>query len=106
MIATATPELQLESRKLWKECQELVFIFSAIISDSMKGLPGPYIHKQFSSGPKEKTGWTVKYIITSVKKIKICKTVQAPILLPPEINLHIFTNGAEIKIAQNGIRKR
>lgn len=32
MIATASSELQPESRKLWKECQELTLIFQKIIS--------------------------------------------------------------------------
>jgi four helix bundle protein len=32
MIATAAPELQPESRRLWKECQELTLIFQKIIT--------------------------------------------------------------------------
>jgi len=32
MIATASPELRTESRKLWKECQELTLIFQKIVS--------------------------------------------------------------------------
>ena len=34
MIAKACPENQSDCRNLWKECQELVFIFSAIINKS------------------------------------------------------------------------
>jgi four helix bundle protein len=34
MIARVNPDEQQSCRKLWKECQELVFIFSSIINKS------------------------------------------------------------------------
>jgi len=36
MVATAVPELKEESRKLWKEAQELTLIFSSSINTSKK----------------------------------------------------------------------
>lgn len=36
MVATAVPELKEESRKLWKEAQELTLIFSSSINSSKK----------------------------------------------------------------------
>ncbi len=36
MVATAVPELKEESRKLWKETQELTLIFSSSIDTSKK----------------------------------------------------------------------
>lgn len=36
MVATAIPELKEESRKLWKEAQELTLIFSSSINSSKK----------------------------------------------------------------------
>ena len=36
MVATAVPELKDESRKLWKEAQELTLIFSSSINSSKK----------------------------------------------------------------------
>ncbi len=36
MLARANPEKKDEIRKLWKEAQELVFIFSAILNSSRK----------------------------------------------------------------------
>lgn len=36
MVATAVPELKEESRKLWKEAQELTLIFSSSVNSSKK----------------------------------------------------------------------